>query len=218
MKQEFRSLQEQLRAYQRKLFEANRAAIILVESMPGAGRGHMIGNLTQYLDPRFFRLQEVFPEPAAKGRMLLEPYWRLLPGRKQLAVFSGSWYTSLLQQKLDKKFKSKHRPERYLQEFAEFERLLLDDSLILQKYWLQISKKEQKKRFKRYEKDQLESWRVKASDWKAHKKYEKYTKVRDELIQSSAPVSWSTIDCDDLDSGLLEFLTQVNENFKAGLS
>ena len=218
MKQEFRTLQEQLRAYQRKLFEANRAAIILVESMPAAGRGHMIGNLTQYLDPRFFRLQEIFPIQPEKGRMLLEPYWRLLPGKKQLAVFSGSWYTSLLQQKLDKKFKSKVSPQRYLQEFAEFERMLLDDGLLLQKHWLQISKKEQKKRFKSYEKDPLESWRVKPSDWKAHKRYDKYSKVRDELMQASAPVTWSTINCDDLDSGLLEFLTQVNENFKKVLA
>jgi polyphosphate kinase 2 (PPK2 family) len=177
-------------ALQRRLYDLEKAcwdegvpSIILFEGWDAAGKGGAISTLTQRLDPRGFKLHAItYPRTYEQSHPWLWRYWLKAPSRGEMVIFDHSWYLRVLHKRVEKVIPRKMWRAAF-RDIVEFERMLADDGTVIVKFFLHISKKEQKKRFKKIEQDPLEAWRVTEEDWARHRKYDEYLEAAEEMLE-----------------------------------
>ncbi len=180
----------QLPKLQRSLYELQHAAwksgvpsIILFEGWDAAGKGTTINTLTQRLDPRGFKLH---PIRAARTFENMHPwlwrFWLKLPNYDEMAIFDRSWYGRVLVERVEG-LTPKREWQKAYRDIVDFEQTIADDGYVIIKFWLHISKKEQKRRFKLLEKDSLKSFQVTEEDWDHHRNYEKYLLAVEKMLE-----------------------------------
>ena len=175
---------------QRRLYDLEKAcwdhdipSIILFEGWDAAGKGSTIASLAERLDPRGYKLYKIqAPRTYEKMRPWLWRFWMKTPNRGEMALFDESWYGRVLVERVEKLTPKKEWRKAY-RDISEFERMLADDGTAIVKFWLHISKKEQRRRFRAIEKDPLESWRVTKEDWRRHREYEEYLLAAEEMFE-----------------------------------
>jgi polyphosphate kinase 2 (PPK2 family) len=105
-----------------------------------------------------------------------------------MAIFDHSWYTHVLHERVEGQVSERECREAF-RDILDFERALSDDGCVIVKFWLHISRKEQKKRFEALARDPLENWRITEEDWKRHKKYDEYLLAAEEMLE------WTESEC-----------------------
>lgn len=196
----FPKLQEKLRGLQYALRDAELPTIIALEGWDGSGRGNIIKHLTQRLDPRLFRVYPgTQPSPLERRYHFLWRYQLNLPNDGEIALFDHSWYGRVLVERVDKLVSKKLWREAY-EQIDQFERWLAEDNQVLVKFWLHISRKEQKKRFDAFEKDPQLAWKVTKEYWRHHRQYDKWVgAVEDMLARTDTPYApWTIVQANDL--------------------
>jgi polyphosphate kinase 2 (PPK2 family) len=176
-------LQGRLYDLEKACWDNHISSVTVVEGWDASGKGTAVATLTQRLDPRGFRL---YPISAPRTYELQHPwlwrFWLKVPNRGEMVIFDGSWYGRVLDERVDGTVPENVWREAY-RDILEFERMLADDGTAILKFFLHISKKEQKKRFKEIELDPLESWRITASDWARHERYDEYLGAAEEMLE-----------------------------------
>jgi polyphosphate kinase 2 (PPK2 family) len=168
---------------QRSTFAASIPIVILFEGWDASGKGTSINMLAQYLDPRGFRINATTGATSLEKQMpWLSRFWLKLPNYGEFAIFDRSWYGRVLVERVDELIPPHTWREAY-QDILEFERAIGDDGYILIKFFLHISKKEQKRRFKAIEADPLQKWRVTKEDLSNHKRYKDYFTATEEMLE-----------------------------------
>ena len=175
---------------QRRLYDLEKAcwdneipSIVVFEGWDAAGKGSAIATLTGRLDPRGFKLRATrAPRTHEQQYPWLWRFWLETPNHGEIAIFDKSWYGRVLVECVEGLTAEKQWRKAY-RDIVEFEQNLADDGTVIVKFWLHISKKEQKKRFKALEKDPLESWRVTEEDWERHSKYDEYLVAAEEMFE-----------------------------------
>ncbi len=171
-------------------------SIILFEGWDASGKGTAISALTQRLDPRGFKLYPITaPRTFEQQRPWLWRFWLKVPNRGEMVIFDRSWYYRVLDDRVEETVPEKSWRDAY-RDITDFERMLADDGTVILKFFLHISKKEQKRRFRAIEKDPLEAWRVTDDDWARHKKYDEYLTAADEMLEltESEFAPWTTVE------------------------
>jgi len=179
-----------LPALQRRLYDLERvswqrgvSSIIVFEGWDAAGKGGAISALTERLDPRGFRLHPInAPRTSEQQHPWLWRFWLKIPGAGEMAIFDRSWYYRVLDERVERIVPEKVWRPAY-RDISEFERMLAADGTVILKFFLHISKKEQKERFEAMEKNPLERWRVTKGDWERHKRYAKYLTATEEMLE-----------------------------------
>jgi len=197
---QFPKVRERLRELQNQLWEAGVPLIILFEGWDAAGKGTMIEKLVGRLDPRGFKVHRIkAPTPEEMYRPFLWRFWTKTPARGRIAVFDRSWYGRVLVDRIDKNI-SKGQVAEAFDEIKSFERQLFDDGAVIVKFWLHISKKEQKKRFEELESNKYEAWKVQKEDWKRHKQYDKWAEAVEDMLDktSTAYAPWTVVEATDI--------------------
>ena len=112
-----------------------------------------------------------------------------------MAIFDHSWYRRVLDDRVEKLVPKKDWRNAYL-DIAEFERMLADDGATILKFWFHISKKEQKNRFEKIQKNPLESWRITKEDWKRHERYGEFLEAAEEMLErtESEYAPWTIVE------------------------
>ena len=125
-------------------------------------------------------------------------FWNRLPERGGMALFDHSWYRRVLVDRVEKRV-GKRAWESAYDEIGQFERTLVDDGTLVLKFFLHISREEQKRRFKKLEKSRYESWRVTRGEWAAHRKYDQYLAATEEALErtSTAWAPWTVVPAHD---------------------
>src|SRR5512133_1707458 len=160
--------QLQLRALAYQLYVQKRLLVIVYEGVDASGKGGNIKRVTERLDPRGY---EVFPIAAPAGddktHQYMWRFWRRLrpPDEKQVMIFDRSWYGRVLVERVEG-FAKEEDWKRAFREINEFERQLTDTGAILVKFWVQISKEEQLRRFEEREHSTYKSWKLTQEDWR----------------------------------------------------
>ncbi len=176
-------LQRRLYDLQKACWDHGIASILVFEGWDAAGKGSTISTLTSRLDPRGFKL---YPIQAPRTYELNHPwlwrFWLKIPARGEMAIFDRSWYGRVLVERVEELTPESEWRKAY-RDITEFERMLADDGTVILKFWLHISKEEQKRRFKMLEKDPLESWHVTPEDWEHHRKYDRYLVAVEEMLE-----------------------------------
>jgi len=192
-------LREKLRLLQYQCKDTEIPTVIVFEGWDASGKGGIISRLLERIDPRGFKVHPARPPTTEEeAKPFLWRYWVRLPQDGEMALFDRSWYGRVLIERVAKMVPKKVW-RRAFEEISQFERQLVDDGAVIVKFWLHISKKEQRRRLKKLEKDKFESWRVTKWDWKHHKDYDKYVKAVEEMIaKTDAPRrSWTIVESTD---------------------
>ncbi|HTK94050.1 MAG TPA: hypothetical protein VL382_00310 [Terriglobales bacterium] len=204
-------LQEELRKLQYAAKDAEIPITICIEGWDTAGKGQTVKKLTERLDPRLYRVYPGTPPTELEARYhFLWRYQVALPNDGEMAVFDHSWYGRVLVERVDKLARKRDWREAY-QQINEFERWLADDGQVLLKFFLHISKKEQKKRFKDALKDPLLRWKITKEYKRHHKDYAKWVEaIEDMLAKTDTPhAPWTLIPANDLRYARVKFFETV---------
>jgi len=193
-------LQEKLRGLQYAVREAEIPVVICLEGWDTAGKGRVINRLLEKLDPRLFRVYPgTQPSPLEQRYHFLWRYQMKLPNDGEMAVFDHSWYGRVLVERCDKLIPKKLWREAY-EQINQFERWLTDDGQVLIKFWMHISKKEQKQRFKDCLRDPLLRWKITKEYRRHHKQYNRWVKAVEEMLaKTDTPnAPWTVVEANDL--------------------
>lgn len=202
-KDEYKSILPELElrmgALQREARELDIPVVIVFEGWDAAGKGTLINRLIQTFDPRGCVVHPISaPNEEEAFRPFLWRFWVKTPPAGKIAVFDRSWYGRVLVGRVDKLVKKRDWKRAY-EEIRTFERQLTADGTLMLKFFLHISKKEQKKRFKKLEASPVTEWKVTPEDWKHHEQYETYLEVTEKMLAQTdtgfAP--WTVIEAHD---------------------
>lgn len=175
------------------------AIIILLEGMDAAGKGGAIRCLTAPLDPRHVRVVS-YAEPTEEelARPYLWRFWRDVPPRGFMLVCDRSWYGRVLVERVEGLASAAEWGRAY-GEIAQWERFLVDNDVVLVKFWLHISRREQRRRFERRAADPEKRWKLTEADWRARDRWDEYLAAAQEMIdrtgEPAAP--WTLVPADD---------------------
>ncbi len=189
-------LQERLYQLEKACWDQGIPSIIVFEGWDASGKGTTIAALTQRLDPRGFKLYPITaPRTYEQQRPWLWRFWLKVPNRGEMVIFDHSWYCRILHERIDGTVPEKAWKEAY-RDITEFERMLADDGAVFVKFFLHISRKEQKKRFQAIAADPLKAWRVTDADWNRNKKYDQYMIAVEEMLEltESEFAPWTIIE------------------------
>ncbi len=193
------ALEERLYTVQKKSWDAGIPVVILFEGWDAAGKGTSIQSLTGPLDPRGFKL---YPIRAArtyeKNHPWLWRFWLKLPARGEWAIFDRSWCGRVLVERVENII-PKEAWQRAYRDIVDFERTIADDGHLIIKFFLHISKKEQKKRFDKLLKDPLTAWHVAPEDWDHHRRYDDWLMAYEELFERTETEwgPWTIVEATD---------------------
>jgi polyphosphate:AMP phosphotransferase len=193
--------------------------VLAFEGMDAAGKGGSISRITRALDARQYQVVPV-SAPTAEERSYpyLWRFWRDVPERGHIAIFDRSWYGRVLVERV-RGFAAPPDWRRAYDEIREFERQLTEHGLIVAKFWLQVSKAEQLRRFKARDEDPLKRFKVDPEDWANRTFYDAYQAAAAEMVQRThAPdARWNIVPGDDKKSARLHVLRLVCETIEATL-
>jgi polyphosphate kinase 2 (PPK2 family) len=213
-------LQEKLRGLQYLAKEVEIPVIICLEGWDTAGKGMVIKKLTEKLDPRMFRVISGSPPTELESRYhFLWRYQMALPNDGEAVVFDHSWYGRVLVERVDKFTKKKLWRQAY-EEINQFERWLADDGQVLMKFWLHISKAEQKKRFRAALKDPALKWKITKEYRRHHRDYEKWTGAVEEMLAKtdSPHAPWTVVEANDLRFARVKVIQTITERIEEAIA
>jgi polyphosphate kinase 2 (PPK2 family) len=181
-KRRIAQLQERLYDLVHAAFQRQIPSMIVFEGWAAAGKGGTINVLTERLDPRGVRVVPISPPRSSEMRYpWMWRYWQKIPAYGQTVIYDTSWYRRVLIDRVGKTVKKSAWKEAY-QDIVEFEAMLGAEGTLIRKFWLQISKKEQSRRFKKLLASKLTSWQVAGEDAAQHKGYDKYADAVEEML------------------------------------
>lgn len=159
--------------------------LVLVEGWGTAGKGSIIGEVIQNIDPRFFKVA-TFDKPTEEERRksFLCRYFTKIPEAGKFMFFDSGWMDEVTREELRNKLKSKEYEQR-IDSIRRFERQLTDNGYVVLKFFCHISQKEQKKRIAAMESDVDTRWRVSDNDKWQNKHYDKCLEVFDKYMEAT---------------------------------
>jgi AMP-polyphosphate phosphotransferase len=188
--------------------QERRSVVWVFEGWDAAGKGGAIRRLTDAIDARDFRVIPVSkPTDEEKSHHYLWRFWRHVPRAGMVTIYDRSWYGRVLVERLEG-FASEAEWKRAYRELNEFERELAEHGVIVLKFWLQIGKDEQLKRFRDRESTSYKSHKMDAEDWRNRRKWGSYEiAVGDMLaLTSSRPAPWHLVPANNKRHARLEIL------------
>jgi len=208
---ELRELQIELIKMQNWIYDNNKRLMIIYEGRDAAGKGGAIKRFTMYLNPRKYRVVALpAPSDIEKGQFYFQRYFQNLPNPGEIAFFDLSWYNrAIVEPVFD--FCTPEQYEKFMKEVPEIEHALIDDGIILIKFWFSISKETQQRRFHEREHNPLKQWKLSPVDKQAQKMWDKITHFKDEMFSrthnSYSP--WIIVDSNDKKKARLESILYV---------
>jgi polyphosphate kinase 2 len=174
-------------------------AIIVFEGRDAAGKGGVIKAITERVSPRVFRLVAMpAPSDREKSQMYLQRYMQHFPAAGEVVIFDRSWYNRAGVEYV-MGFCSKQQHRRFLELCPMVEKYIADAGIILIKIWLEVSDKEQKRRFEARVHDPLRQWKLSPMDLPSRSKWYEYSRARDMMLDATdtdfAP--WHIVRSDD---------------------
>lgn len=209
----------ELGVLQRALRARGVPVILVVEGWNASGISDTIAELLFGLDPRGVDFH-AFGRPGEEelAHSFLRRFWVRTPAQGRIAVFARSWYSRTMAEMLTG-IDWESRLDRALTSITTFERQLADDGTLILKFFLQISKEEQRRRLLARERDPLTAWMITQNDWDFHRQYDELAPVIEHIRQATdtpgAP--WRKVEADVSAPAIEEVLSTVVQRLRARL-
>jgi polyphosphate kinase len=192
-------LQGELVALQEWVREQMARIVVVFEGRDAAGKGGTIKRVTEYINPRVARIVAL-PEPTERERTqwYFQRYIGHLPAAGEIVLFDRSWYNRAGVERV-MGFCTKQEYMRFLHQCPIFERLLVEDGILLRKYWFSVSDEEQERRLLSRDEDPLRRWKLSGLDLESISHWEDYSRAKDEMfLYTDIPEApWYVVESDD---------------------
>ena len=204
-------LQLGLNQMARWLQASGKRLLVLVEGRDTAGKGGAIAAIADTLNPRQCHVVAL-PKPSDRERTqwYFQRYVAHLPAAGEIALFDRSWYNRAGVEKV-MGFCTPAQTAAFLAQAPQFEKQLVDDGILLFKYWLTVDQAQQEERFAERLQDPMKQWKLTAIDLKAREKYADYGRARDAMLEAThtkrAP--WVLVDFNDQRRGRLALIRHL---------
>lgn len=208
-------LQIELVKLQHHMREHGQRLVAVFEGRDAAGKGGSIFNFRRYLNPRHTHVAALAkPTETEQGQWYFQRYTAHLPTEGNMTLFDRSWYNRAGVEPV-MGFCTDEQHARFLDEAPAFEKALVRDGMVFVKFWLNIGRTTQAKRFHDRRHDPLKVWKLSPIDLKALSKWDDYTKARNLMLErTSTPVApWTIVRMNDKRRGRLEIIRHVLTQF-----
>jgi len=198
-KDELRQLQIGLVQAQRHLIAQGLKVLVIFEGRDAAGKDGAIKRVVEHLSPRETRVVALGkPSDREETQWYFQRFVPQLPAAGELVLFNRSWYNRAGVERV-MGFCSEAQAQGFLKAVVPFEAMLVHSGLQLIKYYLDISRDEQKQRLRKRARDPLTQWKISPVDNAASRKWDAYTRARDEMLAASASevAPWTVVRTDD---------------------
>jgi len=173
--------------------------VVVFEGRDAAGKGSTIKRVAEYLNPRVARIAAL-PAPTERERTswYFQRYISHLPAGGEIVLFDRSWYNRAGVERV-MGFCTKAEYGRFLHQCPIFERLLVEDGILLRKYWFSVSDDEQERRFRARLDDPMRRWKLSTMDLNSITRWEDYSRAKDEMfVHTDIPEApWYVVDSSD---------------------
>ncbi|MBZ5616654.1 MAG: polyphosphate kinase 2 [Acidobacteriia bacterium] len=214
-KRKLYDLQVQLVKLQRELIAEGTRVLVIVEGRDGAGKDGTIKRLIEHMSPRETCVHAPGkPSAHEEGEWYFERFVPHLPSAGEFVVFNRSWYNRAGVERV-MGFCSKKDAEVFFDSVIDFEKMLVRSGIEIRKYYLDISRDEQKQRLADRHKDPLKTWKSSPVDALAIEKWDDYTKARDEMFRrtSHEAAPWRVVIANDKKRARLAFIGDLLASF-----
>ena len=196
---ELKRLQAELVRVQEWVRVEGQRLVVIFEGRDAAGKGSTIKRLTQYLNPRFARTVALpAPTPREQTEWYFQRYVAHLPAAGEIVLFDRSWYNRAGVEKV-MGFCTPAEYQRFLVQCPTFERMLVDDGVLLRKYWFSVSDEEQEARFRSRKNDPMRRWKLSSMDVESILRWESYSQAKDQMMAHTdiLDAPWYVVESDD---------------------
>jgi polyphosphate kinase len=194
-----RQLQSELCKMQEWVKRAGKRVVVVFEGRDAAGKGGTIKAITERVSPRVFRVVALpAPSDREKTQMYVQRYLPHFPAAGEIVIFDRSWYNRAGVEHV-MGFCSDEQYNRFLSLCPLFEKNVVENGIILLKYWLEVSNEEQERRFQARLDDPLRQWKLSNMDLPSRERWYQYSRARDAMLEATdqpfAP--WHIVDSND---------------------
>jgi polyphosphate kinase 2 len=208
-------VQVELVKLQRELIKDGARVLVILEGRDGAGKDGTIKRLTEHMSPREARVHAPGkPDSREDTEWYFQRFVPFLPAGEEFVVFNRSWYNRAGVERV-MGFAKPKQVDAFFESVVPFEEMLIRDGIALRKYYLDISKKEQKKRLKARHESPLTQWKISPIDEAAQKHWDDYSQARDEMFlrTSHASSPWRIVKADVKKIARLELIRDLLASF-----
>jgi len=204
-------LQLELNQVARWLQHTGKRLLVVIEGRDTAGKGGVIAAIADTLNPRQCRTVAL-PKPTERERTqwYFQRYVQHLPAAGEIVLFDRSWYNRAGVERV-MGYCSEAETAAFLKQAPVFEKLLVDDGILLFKYWLTVDQALQEERFAERLDDPLKRWKLSPIDLEARQKYADYTEARQAMLKAThtEPAPWTLVDFNDQRRGRLKLIRHL---------
>jgi polyphosphate kinase len=205
------ALEFELNDVARWLQHTGKRLVVLIEGRDTAGKGGVISAIADTLNPRQCRVVAL-PKPSERERTqwYFQRYVAQLPAAGEIVLLDRSWYNRAGVERV-MGYCTEAEAQAFLKQAPVFEKMLVDDGILLHKYWLTVDQAQQEERFAERLTDPLKRWKLSPIDLKAREKYAAYTEARHTMLQAThtkhAP--WTLVDFNDQRRGRIKLIRHL---------
>ena len=182
---ELRRLQAELCKLQDWVKHKGLRAMIVFEGRDAAGKGGTIRAITERVSPRVFRLVALpAPSDREKSQMYMQRYMAHFPAAGEIVIFDRSWYNRAGVERV-MGFCTDEQYKAFLKLCPTVEKYIVDAGILLIKYWLEVGKKEQQRRFEARLQDPLRQWKLSPMDLESFRRWYEYSRARDKMLEAT---------------------------------
>jgi polyphosphate kinase 2 len=204
-------LEVELNDMARWLAHTGKRALVIFEGRDTAGKGGAIDAIRACLPPRQCRAVALSkPTEREASQWYFQRYLAHLPAAGELVLFDRSWYNRAGVEHV-MGFATDAQIKAFLKQVPVLEKMLVDDGLLLFKYWLAVDQAEQEERFAERLADPVKRWKLSPIDVKAREKYDEYTRAREAMFAATSTgyAPWTVVDFNDQKRGRLDLIRHL---------
>ena len=181
-KKKLKKLQERIEELHGKLYRKRIPVVLGFEGWDAGGKGGAIKRLTERMDPRGYVVNPTAsPNDIERAHHYLWRFWRAMPKAGHIAIFDRTWYGRVMVERIEG-FCTAQEWQRAYREINEMERDLARDGAVVLKFWMQIDKEEQARRFKARQENPDKQWKITDEDWRNREKWDQYEEAVNEML------------------------------------
>jgi len=204
-------LQVELVKLQEWVKKSGARIVIIFEGRDAAGKGGIIKRIMERVSPRVFRLVALpSPTDRQKTQIYAQRYIEQLPAAGEIVIFDRSWYNRAGVERV-MGFCTEEQCKKFLKLCPAFERVISSEGIILLKYWLEVSEKEQHKRFLARIEDPTKRWKLSPMDLESHRRWYDYSRARDAMLEATdiPDAPWTIVPSDDKKRARLNCIADI---------
>lgn len=210
-KAELERLQIELVEMQQWVAETGARVVVVFEGRDAAGKGGAIKRVMKHLNPRHARVVALKkPSKRERGQWYYQRYFERLPTKGEIVLFDRSWYNRAGVEHV-MGYCSEEKYQAFLRQTPIIEHLLMEDGIILLKYWFSVSDEEQQARFESRLEDPLRRWKLSPTDLDSIRRWEDYSRAKDAMFAATDTKEspWWTVESDDKRSARLNTISHL---------